>query len=64
MKLKNNKSIEEADMVCLVSNDQPSFVVMSGACKGLKIDLNNIEDTINKLPGVSPLYNTFRELMS
>jgi hypothetical protein len=36
---------------------------MSGNCRGLKIDPNNIEDTIRKLPGARPLYEVFRELV-
>jgi hypothetical protein len=63
IRLKNNKSIEDTDMVLLVPDEQTSFIIMSGTGKGLRFDLNNIEDTIRKLPGADPLYNTFKKLM-
>jgi hypothetical protein len=63
MSLRKNKSIEDADMVFLLPNKQTSFIVMSGTGKGLRIDLDNLENTISKLPGANPLYNTFRKLM-
>jgi hypothetical protein len=64
MCLRKNKSIEDADMVYLVPDNQTSIIVMSGTGKGLRIDLNNIENTICKLPGAYPLFDTLRKLMT
>jgi hypothetical protein len=61
MSLRKNESIE-ADMVILVPENDSSFIVMCGTCRGLRIDLSNIEETIKKLPGTNPLYNAFRRL--
>jgi len=30
-------------------------------CMGLRIDLNNVEDIIEKLPGAKPLYDVFKK---
>jgi hypothetical protein len=58
MSLKKDKIIEDADMVYLVPDNQTSFIVMSGTGKGLRIDLNDIENTISKLPGAAEDVNT------
>ena len=61
--LRKNKGIEDIDMVILVPDNSSSFTFMSGTGRGLKIDMYNIEDTIKKLPGSEPLYETFRRLI-
>ena len=54
---------KDVDIVFVVVHDQSYFIMMSGICSGLRIDLDNIEDTINKLPGAHLLSETFRRLV-
>jgi hypothetical protein len=61
--LRKNKSIEDVDMAILVPDNSSSFTFMSGTGRGLKIDLHNVEETIKKLPGMNPLYETLRRLI-
>jgi hypothetical protein len=42
--------------------DESYFIIMSGYSRGLRIDLNNPEDVINKLPGGKSLYEAFKKL--
>lgn len=60
--LRKNKYIEDVDIVFVVPHDQ-SYFIMSGTCSGLRIDLDNIEDTIDKFPGARLLSETFRKLV-
>ena len=60
--LTNNKRIMNTDLVSLMPYDESYFIIMSGYSRGLRIDLNNPEDVINKLPGGKSLYEAFKKL--
>ncbi len=48
-------------MVGLAPCDGSRPVIMLGNGRGLMIDLNNIEDTIKKMPGAGPLFDIIKE---
>jgi hypothetical protein len=61
IELKNNNMIAEQDLVALGSYDESFIVIMSGSCIGLRIDLNDIEGTINKFPGAITIFPLLKE---
>lgn len=64
IELKNNNIITEQDLVVLGSSDESFVVIMSGSCIGLRIDLNDIEGTIKKLPGAKTFYPLVKKAAS
>ena len=62
IELKNNGTIREIDMVALVPFDESFVVIMSGNFIGLRINLNDIEETINKLPGFTTFFTMIKRL--
>jgi hypothetical protein len=62
--LQKNKSIVDSDMIVLAPYEESSSVFMSGNGLGIRIDLENIEDTIMRMPGATPLYRVMRELVT
>jgi hypothetical protein len=61
LNLRNDRTIGETDMVGLAPCDGSRPVIMLGNGRGLMIDLNNIEDTIKKMPGAGPLFDIIKE---
>jgi hypothetical protein len=61
LNLRNDRTIGETDMVGLAPCDGSRTVIMLGNGRGLMIDLNNIEDTIKKMPGAGPLFDIIKE---
>lgn len=59
--LKNSNRIMETDILTLAPNDGSFFIIMTGNSRGLKMDLNNPEDIIRKLPGGRILYDAFKK---
>jgi hypothetical protein len=62
IELKNNNIIRETDLVTLAPYDESFIVIMSGNFIGLRINLFDIEDSINKLPGAKTFYPMIKRL--
>jgi hypothetical protein len=60
LSLRNDGNIVETDMVGLAPNNGSRAVIMLGNGKGLMIDLNDIEETIKKMPGAGPFFDVIK----
>lgn len=60
--LKKKKKIIDTDIVSLMPYDQSYFIIMFGDSTGLKIELNDPEGIIKKLPGGKTLYEELKKL--
>jgi hypothetical protein len=62
IELKNKNTVKDIDLTTLVPYDESFLVMMSGNSIGLRINLNDIEATINKLPGAKTFFAMIKKV--